>query len=316
MTTKLSLVEPEAPTAIASLASDFLADRRSNGLSLRTIESYSYPLTRQFLPWCAREGITHPDQLTPQLVGRFTTKLLEEGGNHGALSRASVRSYTRSIRVFLAWVADAEGGATTVGASPKLPKAEKPLIDVLNREEIQRMENAAPTERDKLILRIFADCGVRLGELLALRVDDIKELRKGEFELKVHGKGSKDRMVPLAPALRRRLRQYLTGRRAQPGERIFVSLRKGADGRCAPLTESGVEQAVRLMAREAAISKRVYPHLLRHSFATNWLRRGGNIISLQRILGHADLSLIQSVYSHLDSSDDYAAAMAVLMGKE
>jgi len=96
---------------------------------------------------------------------------------------------------------------------------------------------------------------------------------------------------------------------------VFVGLRKGADGRYAPVTKSGVEQAVRVLAKETGIEKRVYPHVLRHSFATEWLRRGGNIISLQRILGHSDLSMIQGVYSHLDSSDDYQAAMRVLMGQ-
>ena len=228
---KLSLVEPQVPSALATLASDFLADRRSNGLSLRTIEAYEYPLTRQFLPFCVSEGITDPGQLTPQLVGKFTTHLLEDGGKHGQLSRASVRSYVRAVRVFLGWVANPEGGATLVGASPKLPKKDKPMIDVLSRVEIQVMENAAATERDKLILRLLADCGLRLGELLGLRTEDIWEPRKGEAALKVHGKGSKDRLVPLAPALARRLRRYLAGRHAEGRDPIFVSLRKGSDGR-------------------------------------------------------------------------------------
>jgi integrase len=313
---KLTVVETATPTALASLAHDFLADCRARGLSIRTVEAYAYPLTREFLPWCATEGISEPSQLTPQLVGGFSTLLLDEGGKRGQLSRASVRSYVRSVRVFLGWVAKADGGASAVGASPKLPRAERPLLDVLSRDELQRMENAAPTERDKLLLRVLADCGLRLGELLGLRAEDILEPRKGEFALKVRGKGAKDRMVPLAPALYRRLRRYLAGRQAEGRDRVFVSLRKGADGRHPPVTASGAEQAVRLMARAAGIEKRVYPHLLRHSFATEWLRRGGNIISLQRVLGHSDLSMISGVYSHLRTSDDYAAAMAVLLGKD
>jgi integrase len=190
------------------------------------------------------------------------------------------------------------------------------MIDVLSREEIQHMENAVKTERDKLILRLLADCGLRLGELLGLRVEDIWEPKRGEFALKVRGKGSRDRVVPVAPALVRRLRRYISGRHAEGRDHLLVSLRKGADGRYAPVTESGIEQAVRFAAKEAGIEKRVYPHIFRHSFATEWLRRGGNIISLQRVLGHADLSMIQGVYAHLDSSDDYAAAMRVLMGDE
>jgi integrase/recombinase XerD len=314
--TNLSLVKTEVPSALATLAADFLADCRARGLSVRTVQAYDYPITHIFLPWCAAEGIAEPSQLTPALAGRFTTKLLEDGGKDGQLSRASVRSYVRSVRVFLGWAGSADGGAATMGASPKLPKAENRLIDVLTRDEIQRMENVAKAERDKLLIRLLADCGLRLGELLGLRVEDLSEPKRGEFALKVHGKGSRDRLVPLAPALHRRLRRYLAGRRADARDHVFVALRKGADGRYAPLTESGVGQAVRVLATEAGITKRVYPHLFRHSFATEWLRRGGNIISLQRVLGHADLSMIQGVYSHLDSSDDYQAAMRVLMGDQ
>jgi site-specific recombinase XerD len=313
---KLALVQPQVPTALAVLADDFLADRRANGLSVRTVEAYAYPVLHELLPWCAEQGITDPAQLTPKLVGGFTSKLLEQGGKHGELSRASVRSYVRSVRVFLAWSASPEGGKATVGASPALPKRTKPMIDVLTRDEIQRMENAVATERDKLIIRVLADCGLRLGELLSLRVEDIQEIAKGRFAIRVHGKGSRDRLVPLKPDLHRRLRRYLAGRHAEGRNRVLVSLRKGADGRHAPLTESGVGQVVRIAAQNAGIEKRVYPHLFRHSFATQWLRNGGNIISLQRVLGHADLSMIQGVYSHLDTDDDYDAMMGVLMGDE
>ena len=302
-------------SALAQLVHDFLADCRARGLSIRTVEAYDYPVRQEFLPWCATEGITDPSQLTPALVGRFTARLLDQGGRRGPLSRASVRSYVRSVRVFLGWVAKADGGAAVVGASPKMPKPEQRVLEVLSREEIQRMENAAKTERDKLILRLLADCGLRLGELLDLKAEDLWEPRRGEFALKVRGKGNRERLVPVSPALYRRLRRYLAGRRAERHEPIFVGLRKGPDGHHAPVTKSGVEQAIRVLAKEAEIEKRVYPHMLRHSFATEWLRRGGNIVSLQRILGHADLSMIQGVYSHLDSSDDFHAAMRVLLGE-
>ena len=302
-------------SVLARLADDFLADCRARGLSVRTVEAYDYPVRHEFLPWCASEAITEPSQLTQGLVGRFTTRLLDHGGRRGPLSRASVRSYVRSVRVFLGWAAKADGGATEVGASPKLPKQEQRVLEVVSREEIQRMENTAKAERDKLILRLLSDCGLRLGELLQLRVGDLWEPRRGEFALKVRGKGNRERLVPVSPALFRRLHRYLIGRRAEPHEPVFVGLRKGSDGRHAPITKSGVEQAIRVLAKEAGVEKRVYPHMLRHSFATEWLRRGGNIVSLQRILGHADLTMIQSVYSHLDSSDDYQAAMKVLIDR-
>lgn len=313
---KLELVKTPTPTAITTLATDFLADRRAAGLSVRSVEHYSNSLYWHFLPWAGAEGVTDPGQLTPQLVGKFTTHLLEDGGKQGQpLARASVRSYVQATRVFLKWVADPEGGGAAVGASPKLPKKQTLVVDVLSREEIGRMENAARTERDRLIIRVLADTGMRLGELLGLKVDDIWEQRKGEYFLKVTGKGSKDRLVPLAPKLRQRLGRFLVGRHAEGSDHLFVALRKGADGGYGDLTISGAEQCVRLAAIEAGITKRVYPHLLRHSFATAWVRSGGNLISLRNVLGHFDLSMISGTYSHLDNSDDYRAAMAVLAGK-
>ena len=308
--------EPPPAQPLTSLAQGFVADCRARGLSLRTVDWYDATLTRQFLPWCASEEIFKPSDLTPQVVGRFTARLIERKGPRGPLSRSTVRSYVRAVRVFLAWAQTPEGGAATVGASPRLPRPEQKVLDVLTRDEIQTMENSAKTERDKLIVRVLADCGLRLGEVLALRAEDLWEPRRAEFALKVRGKGSRDRLVPLAPALYRRLRRHLTARSADRRDPIFVVLRKGADGGYAPLTKSGLEQAVRNLAREAGIEKRVYPHIFRHSFATEWLRRGGNIISLQRILGHSDLTMIQGVYSHLDTSDDYQAAMRVLLGQD
>src|ERR1700683_5334655 len=119
----LPVVQPKVPSVLAALAADFLADCGSRGLSVRTVQAYDYPIAHIFLPWCADEGISEPSQLTPALAGRFTTTLLERGGKDGQLSRASVRSYVRSVRVFLGWAGSADGGATTMGASPKLPKA-------------------------------------------------------------------------------------------------------------------------------------------------------------------------------------------------
>jgi site-specific recombinase XerD len=306
---KLTVVKAPTPPAIESLAAEFVTDCRARGLSIRTCQWYADTLRREFLAWAAREKVTDPSQLTPALVGSYTAHLLDEGGERGALSRATVRGYVRAVRVFLAW-AEAEGGAT-VGASPKLPKAERVLVDVLSREEIARMENTAKTERDRLLVRVLADCGLRLGELLGMRADDLRD-DHGKPTIKVTGKGSRDRLVPLAPALHRRLRRYLAGRDATGRDPVWMALRKGPDGHYGPLTKNGAEQAVRNLAREAGITRRIYPHLFRHSFATEWLRRGGNVISLQHVLGHADLGMISQVYSHLSVGDDYDAAMAVL----
>ncbi|MGA2284288.1 MAG: tyrosine-type recombinase/integrase [Candidatus Dormibacteria bacterium] len=311
----LTLVKPEIPTALSRLVDDYLAHCRASNLSVRTWKgAYGYTLERIFLPWCAEQGVAEPSQLDTRLLERFTTKLLEEGGRQGPLSKASVNSYSRSVKCFLTW-AEEEG---ELGGPVKVsvPRAPKRVIDVLSRDEIDAMENAAKTERDKLLVRVLAGTGIRLGELLGLQARDIVETARGQFQLKVHGKGEKERLVPLSPALVRRLRRYLAGRRADARDRIFIGLRKGPSGEYAPLTQSGAEQAIRFLAVAAGIEKRVYPHLFRHSYATHMLRKGMNVLLLQEILGHSSLTMIQTVYSHLDTDDAYKAAMKVLLGEE
>src|SRR5205823_8197851 len=94
--------------------------------------------------------------------------------------------------------------------------------------------------------------------------------------------------------------------------RMFVSLRRGSNGFYEPLTPSGVGQLLRDLAYRATISKRVHPHLFRHSFATEALRRGMNPVQLAQILGHTGLRMIDSVYSHLTVTDAYEAMMRML----
>jgi integrase len=111
---------------------------------------------------------------------------------------------------------------------------------VLSREEIDRMEAAAPVERDKIIVRLFGDCGLRLGELVGLRTKDI--IRTGnQAYLRVYGKGDRERRVPVAPKLLRRAERYMAGRPAETqADRMFISLRRGPLADYEALTESGV----------------------------------------------------------------------------
>ena len=184
-------------------------------------------------------------------------------------------------------------------------------------------------ERDKLIVRVLADTGLRLGELLALRPDDVR-VEGGKHMLKipgreragggrgawVGGKGDKERLVPISPSLARRLRRFADRSRPEAtSDRLFLTLRRGrASGQLDGLTESAVEQMIRNLAETAGIKKRVYPHLLRHSFATEYLRRGGNPILLQQILGHGSLTMITQTYQHLTVVDAHDELMRLLAG--
>jgi integrase/recombinase XerD len=187
------------------------------------------------------------------------------------------------------------------------------VVEVLTREEIRVMEDAAPSERDKLIVRLLADGGLRVGELVALRCDDILR-RDREAFLRVQGKGDKHRLVPVAPALVRRLERYIRSGRPHDtnSDRIFLSLRRGPSNTYEPITRSGVLQLVRLLAQRAGIRRRVHPHVLRHSWVTEMLRRGVNPKMVADVAGHSSLRMLESVYAHLSASDAYTAMMRAL----
>jgi integrase len=266
-------------------------------------------LERVFLPWCAQNGITTVEQIDQRTIDRFSSKLLGDGGDKGQLSRFTVHTYVRTVGQFLSWCRK-EGEETT--GKPQLPRLPRRLLDVLSRAEIAAMEDAAPYERDKLIIRVLADTGLRAGELCGLRAEDLMRSDRRAY-LKVQGKGLQERLVPLPPALVRRIERYQSRRPVDAdADRLFIGVRRNSGGSYEGLTPSGVLQLVHGAAERAGISRRVHPHLLRHSFATEALRRGMNPIQLARILGHNSLRMIESVYSHLTPDDGYDALIAML----
>jgi site-specific recombinase XerD len=182
----------------------------------------------------------------------------------------------------------------------KLPK--KPgrrQLDVLNRAEITALEGAADDERDKLIVRVMGDVGLRVNELLGLRREDLKDASRA---VRVLGKGDKERDVPLLPPVFKRLKHYADHNGPKDARYIFMSRRRRG-GKSERLTRSGVDQLVRNLAVSAGIEHRVWPHLLRHSAFTNMLRAGINPVVVMRIAGHANLNQITGTYSHLVTDD-------------
>lgn len=295
---------------------DYLAHCRAAGLSPTTLSrSYGYSLRGVFLPWCREQGIERPSSLSSRDVDRFVDDLLQRGGKRGQLSKHTAWTYAKAAKLFLAW-ARAEG--EDVEADVRLPRLPKRLVDTLDREEVQRIENAASNQRDALIVRVLADSGVRVGELVRLRISDILTRDDHHF-LKVRGKGDRERLVPIAPPLYRRLLRFVERYRPDnpSSDRLFLSRRRGGNtGGYGPLTDSGVQQLIRDLGERAGVKKRVHPHLFRHSAATHMLRRGMNPLLVAEVLGHTSLAMIQNVYSHLTPVDAHSALMAVLRSEE
>ena len=289
------------------MVEEYLTACAARGLSPKTLkDSYRFPLERVFLPFCEAEGIASAGQVTQRALDRLSVQLLARGPSGRPLSKFSVNSYLGAVNLFLGWAAK-EGEMVKLRAqTPRLPRR---ILDVLSRDEIQSLEEAAVSERDKLMVRTLADTGVRASELLGLRVKDLIQ-RDRQNLLHVTGKGRQQRLVPVPPADMRRLQKMVRGR--APDDRVFLTLRRRPSGDFEVLSLAGLEQMLETLGESAQLGKRVYPHLLRHSFATWALTRGMNPIQLAQILGHTSLRMISSVYSHLSVSDSYEALMRVL----
>ncbi|MHB8312459.1 MAG: tyrosine-type recombinase/integrase [Candidatus Dormibacteria bacterium] len=297
-------------SSVPDLVDEYLGSCRARGLSVRTLENaYGFALNRIFLPWCSSEGVATTDDLSQATLDRFTTDLLSRQSERGRpLAKASVHSYVRPVRQLLAW-AEARGEA--VGGRPQLPKQPRREREVLSRAEIDRLEDSARTERDKVIVRLFADCGLRLAELSGLSVDDIRRGGNRTY-LRVRGKGDRERMVPMLPDLARRVERLSRNRPADTiGARIFYSSRRLHGDTYESLTESGVAQMVGLLGKQAQLGKPVHPHLLRHSWITEMLRRGMNPIQLAAIAGASE-KVIADHYAHLSQDDAYDAMAKAL----
>jgi integrase/recombinase XerD len=307
---ELSVVQPQAP-AIARRVEEYLDSCRARGLSPKTVKlAYGYPLRGSFLPWCVQQGLTEPGQFSTRLLERYAAELLEHGGARGPLSKDTVWTYMKAVRGFLTW---AKADGDQVDAEVRLPKLGRRVIDVLERDEVRRLEDVAGAERDKLIVRLLADTGVRVGELIKLRDQDLTDRDRKPF-LRVRGKGDRERLVPISPQLRNRLRRYIERERPADAnsDRIFVGRRRARSGAYEPLTESGVQQMVRELGERAGLRKRVHPHLFRHSAATYLLRQRMDSLQVAQVLGHTSLAMIQRVYSHLTPSDTHEALMRAL----
>jgi site-specific recombinase XerD len=183
----------------------------------------------------------------------------------------------------------------------ELPKVSRRDIEVLDYSELERLltapkGNSLRALRDRAILETFFSTGLRLAELCALpRYIDL-----GRGEVSVRGKGDKLRIVFLADSTKKAIKEYMD-KRTDTEEALFVSLTKKGKvlGR---ITTRAVQRLVSFYARSAGISKKVHPHQLRHSFATDLLINGADIRSVQALLGHANIATTQ-IYTHLTNKE-------------
>ncbi|NLN48440.1 MAG: tyrosine-type recombinase/integrase [Clostridiales bacterium] len=217
---------------------------------------------------------------------------------NGKRSQATVQTYIRHTRAFIGWLEN-EGYVENLHSKFKLPKATKKIIEVLSDEEIEKVfkcfnERCSLGLRNILIIALMMDSGLRKNEIITLDCDNI-HISQGV--IKVKGKGQKERLVPMGVYAKRYLVKYLNGGRILPD---LESNRLIIDKDRKPITQNAIKMLFQRLKKKTGI-KRLKPHLMRHTFATRYLINGGDIFSLQQILGHTSLEMVRR-YMHLASS--------------
>ena len=210
-----------------------------------------------------------------------------------AQSREFAESYIRALRAFLAWCFNEGYLPESIPARLKLPKAQRKVIDVLTDEEIQRLFSCFNPRtmtgiRNYAICALMLDSGLRLNEVVSLQAGAVHVT---EGYAIVNGKGNKQRIVPLGLLTKKALIRYtgwLSGCSVKTA--LFVKDEQ------TPIKQSTIEQLFRTLKKRSGIP-RLRPHLLRHSFATRYLDNGGDVYSLQQILGHTSLDMVRK-YVH------------------
>ena len=274
------------------------------GTAPRSIAAYERDLG-QLRDWAAASG-QEPGDVGHRDLRRYAASLSAAGRAPATVARklAAIRGFygflLRTGRV-------AQNPADLVSA----PRRKAKLPQVLTIEQMSSLLDSVPSGspleiRDRAMFELTYSCGLRSEEVLTLTVDSI------DFDdevIRVLGKGSKHRLVPVGEPARKAVELYLEKSRpslgVDPGERVLFLSRNGR-----PLSASDLSRRLAIRMREAAAAGGVSPHALRHSFATHLLEGGADLRSIQELLGHASISTTQ-VYTHLDAArlrDAYAGS--------
>ncbi len=278
------------------------------GNSLKTVNNYDHYLTR-FLEFAK---ISDPKEITDDKIREFRLFLnrqpgVKVRGQQSATLKKNTQNYHLiALRSFLKYLMKRR--ITSLAPdSIELAKIKERSLDLISVEELNRMLNAPISNiderdtspnaqlkrlRDKAILELFFSTGLRLSELCSLNRD--LDLSKEEFSIR--GKGEKVRVVFLSPSAKDAIREYLKNRK-DLDEPMFVQYSRNGS-KSNRLTPRSIERIVKFYAIKAGISKKVTPHVIRHSFATDLLSNGADIRSVQMMLGHANIATTQ-IYTHI-----------------
>jgi site-specific recombinase XerD len=283
---------------LASLKTQFLEYLEiEKGRSVKTVENYDRYLTR----FLGHTKITSPSKLTEQAVREFRIYLNRQAGTSGTMKHKTQNYYMISLRAFLKYLRKRE----IESLNPErieLAKVGARDLDLITAQELERLMsgpkgNSLSDLRDRAILELFFSTGLRVSELCSLNRD--LDLTRDEFSIR--GKGEKIRVVFLSPSAKKCIKEYLD-KRGDIEDALFIQMGKNSkNAKDLRLTPRSIERLVKKYATKAGITRKVTPHVIRHSFATDLLQNGADLRSVQALLGHANITTTQ-VYTHVTDS--------------
>lgn len=271
----------------------FLSCCASRNLSDKTVEYYRARLL-SFTRYLDQTGEdSTPSQISPAMIRSFMAYERE----HSSASTANHSLCT--LRVFFHFLRD-EGfiGSDPTDSIPKM-KVEKPVLETFGGDEVGAVVATCGKDfygvRDRAVLLVLFDCGLRASELCGLELDDVDW---AEQTFRVYGKGRKERIVPFGQGVRQALTMYLARRGDTPSQSLFVT-HYGE-----PLNRWRLRGIVKLRCDRAGVSGlRCSPHTLRHTCAVSYLRSGGDTFTLQKLLGHASQEMTRRYCESLSAED-------------
>jgi len=290
---------------LESLIRGYLLNCRSQNLSPHTIDGYRMFL-RNFAWYCVRNDFPHPQKITTSHLQNFLWYLGSESHRWNSTSPAAqrivssttVNDYFRALRTFFKWLEKEAFVLDNPFKRLKAPKVDKKIIQALTTSEIEQLFKTCSgttmlEHRNRAILSIFLDTGLRVSEMTALIIKDVN-MEDGSILVR-RGKGGKQRIVRIGNRAQKTLWRYVTLYRKGNGNRLFLN----RDGE--PLELIGMKILIKRMGLKAGI--KLHPHQLRHTFAISFLRAGGDVFSLQYLLGHSTLNMTQRYLQSLNAED-------------
>ncbi len=278
------------------------------GRSVKTIRNYDFYL-RRFSEWAKNPT---PGKISKEMVRKYRLWLNRSvpGRAEATLKKNTQNYHLIALRAFLKYLSRRD----IKSMSPEqIELAKQPVrtVEFLEEDELDRLLNAPMSKhrratsepgwsvvqlRDRAILETLFSTGLRVSELANLKIEQIN-LKRDEFT--VRGKGDKPRIVFLSDEAKKWIKKYLD-KRMDTSPYLFVSHDRAKKGRknTGPLTPRSVERLVKRYAKEAGITKRITPHTLRHTFATDIMMAGADVRAVQELLGHASITTTQ-IYTHI-----------------